>query len=105
MRPGVALLVQLVHPLAGELPAAHEHLAQRRVGTRPDRGGGDDGAAIEPELDRFVAAQQLEHAGLSLLPDQLEDLGDPEVPEVPVQSDRHGYSLRRAASAAPTTSA
>ena len=89
-RPGVALALQLVDPLAGELPAAHEHLPQRRVRTRADRGRGDDGSAIEQELDRLVAAGELEHARLALLSDQLEDLGDAEVPEVPVQPHRHG---------------
>ena len=90
LRPGVALAVQLVHALARELPAAHEHLPERRVRTRSDRGRGDDGAAIEQELDRLVVARELEHAGLALLPDQLEDLGDAEVPQISVQPHRHG---------------
>ena len=82
--PLFALAVQLIHALARELPAAHEHFPERPVRTRPDRGGGNDGSAIEQELDRLVVARELERAGLALLPDQLEDLGDAELSEISV---------------------
>ena len=89
LRARFALAVELIHALARELSAAHEHLAERRVRTRPHRRRRHDRAAIEQELDRLVVARELERAGLALLSDQLEDLGDAEFPEIAVQPHRH----------------
>ena len=48
-----------------------------------------DEAPVEDELRALRAFPQLERAGLALLADQLEDVGDAEVAQIPRQADRH----------------
>jgi hypothetical protein len=60
-----------------------------------------DEPAVERELRARGAVAQLEHAGLALLADQLEDVGDAEVGELAREARGH-YSCLRAASELPT---
>ena len=59
---------------------------------------GMDPARVERQEDRAGAALHDKRAGLALLTDQLEDLGDAEVLDVAAQGDGHGYRSLRAAS-------
>ena len=85
-----ALPMQLVDAPARQEPAAHEHLAKGLVWPRSGWRRQHHRTGIEDQLDAFAAVRELEHAGLALLTDELEDLGDSEVLDVSAQRHRHG---------------
>ena len=78
--------------LAGQQPAANEHLAEGiGIGRTPHRQRRrHDGALIEGDVDTHLIALQLEDAGLALLADQLKDVGNAEIAKVAAETDTHG---------------
>jgi hypothetical protein len=55
----------------------------------PDRGRPDYRTLEKTHPELLRAGLDVEDAGLALLTDQLEDLTDPEVPEISAQRNRH----------------
>ena len=80
---GLALGHELIDLIARQAATAHEHLAERLFRPGAHRRGGDHGSLVEAELHPSHLSPELEVAGLALLSDQLEDVGDSEVLEIP----------------------
>jgi hypothetical protein len=93
--------LQLEHARGRDQPPAHERVAEARALVRAGALPPHHRAAVEGEADATVGPVHLEHAGLLLLADQLEDLADAEVAQVPVQGDAHAHSSARSQNASP----
>ena len=101
---GLALGVKRVDLGPCQAPAPHQHVAQRLVRTRIDVCRRHHRAPIESQLNAAaVHVGEFEYAGLSLLTDQLEDVGDSEILQVSTQRDGHRQAFLRIDSDITTT--
>ena len=96
--------LELHQPLRSDQPGAHQHVAERGLLVGARTVAVDHRAALEADAQACLAVAHLQHAGLLLLADQLEDFADAEVAQVAVQRHRHAQSFSRSAKAIPSTS-
>jgi hypothetical protein len=95
--------VELVDLRAGQAAAAYEHLAERFVRPRLGRCRRYDSPAIEAQLYlSAIGVREFEDAGLALLTDELEDVGDSEILEIATQCHRHRQAFLRVENEAST---
>ncbi|MEZ4291905.1 MAG: hypothetical protein R3E53_15760 [Myxococcota bacterium] len=89
-RRPLALAREVRELFPGDVARADQVLTERlRLSLVSDETAAHDVARVEGEEDGPCPFADHERARLALLTDQLEDLGDAEVAEVPVQRDGH----------------
>jgi hypothetical protein len=69
--------------------APDEKVTQRRIRAVSHRRRKDEGARIERHTHGAHPAADLEQTGFSLVTDQLENFGDPEIIQIALQGDGH----------------
>ena len=89
-----AVAAERVRALAGEETTAHEHVGEPVVLGSAHRIREHDRARIEQDPEHALPVIDLQDTRLPLLADELEDLGDAEVLEVPVERGAHPPALR-----------
>ncbi len=76
------LLFQLHQTVRREQTHPHQHVAEGGMLVGPDRGRPHHRTLEKTHPELLRGGLDLEDAGLALLANQLEDLADPEIPEV-----------------------